>query len=174
MQAALQAWDKQGRYVFSRRELAKFFPQDSAKAFSESLNRHVHHGLIERACRSVYVNQTAASFDGSAIDRIAQILRSGCYNYVSLESALSDYGAISQVPVGRLTVMTTGRSGVYHTPYGTIEFTHTKRSVENILENTAKTKVRPLRVAFKSTAWRDLKRVGRNTHLVDASEVENG
>ncbi|WP_211665206.1 hypothetical protein [Leucothrix arctica] len=31
--------------------------------------------------------------------------------------------------------MTTGRKGTYKTPYGTIEFTHTKRAISNILEN---------------------------------------
>jgi len=47
---------------------------------------------------------------------------------------LSEYGVISQIPLDRLTVMTTGRKGIYKTIYGTIEFTHTKRSVENILD----------------------------------------
>ncbi len=41
-----------------------------------------------------------------------------------LESALSEYGVISQIPIDRLTIMTTGRKGHYKTPYGTIEFTH--------------------------------------------------
>ncbi len=34
----------------------------------------------------------------------------GEYNYVSLESMLSEYGLISQIPIDRLTVMTTGRN----------------------------------------------------------------
>ncbi|AGA32461.1 hypothetical protein TVNIR_0768 [Thioalkalivibrio nitratireducens DSM 14787] len=47
------------------------------------------------------------------------------------------------------------------------EFTHTKRSPADILENT-RLVGRPLRMATPQAAWRDLKRVGRNTHLVDA------
>jgi len=93
-------------------------------------------------------------------------LRRGDYSYVSLESALSEYGAISQIPIDRLTVMTTGRKGEYKTPYGTIEFTHTKRNLQNILQSMRDVG-RPLRLANPMAAWRDLKRTGRNTHLVE-------
>lgn len=174
LQATLREWDKQGKYVFSRRELCKLFRDDAAKTFSEALNRHVRDGLIERACRSVFVNSQATSLDAFTIEHIAKTLRPGCYNYVSLESALSEYGAISQIPIDRITVMTTGRSGSYHTPYGVIEFTHTKRAVDTILEHTIKIEGRPLRMATKEAAWRDLKRVGRNTDLVNLEEVKNG
>ncbi len=174
LQTILKQRDQQGKYVFSKHELTKLFPKDEAKTLTEAINRHVRDGLIERACRSVYVNIDANSFDRFTIERIAIALRSGYYNYISLESALSEYGVISQIPMDRLTVMTTGRSRVYQTHYGTIEFTHTKRSVEDILKNTVKIQARPLRIATKQSAWRDLKRVGRNTNLVDSNEVGNG
>ena len=79
---------------------------------------------------------------------------------------MADYSAISQIPVDRLTVMTTGRSAEYKTPFGTIEFTHTKRSPMDILDNTRQVGW-VLRLATKEAAFRDLKRVGRNTHLVN-------
>ena len=174
LQQTLKDWDKkEGRYVFRKHELVKLFPDDNAKAFSEAISRHVRDGLIIRACYGVYVNSDAVSFDRFTIEHIAIALRAGHYNYISLESILSEYGAISQIPIDRLTIMTTGRSGAYQTPYGVIEFTHTQRSIEDILTNTSKIKERPLRVATKRTAWRDLKRVGRNIHLVDLSEIEN-
>jgi hypothetical protein len=90
----------------------------------------------------------------------------GFYNYISLESALSEAGAISQIPLDRLTVMTTGRKGEYRTPYGVIEFTHTKRPEMEILDHVYSAG-RPLKMATLTTALRDLKRVGRNTHLLD-------
>jgi len=62
--------------------------------------------------------------------------------------------------------MTTGSKGEYKTLYGVIEFTHTKRSITDILNHIVQT-TRPLRMALKTTALRDLKRVGRNNHLVD-------
>lgn len=61
----------------------------------------------------------------------------------------------------------TGRKGEYRMPHGVIEFTHTCRPVLDILEHTFFSHDRPLRITSAATAWRDLKRVGRNTHLVD-------
>ncbi len=112
----------------------------------------------------------AHSRDSHAIEHVARALRRGEYNYVSLESALSEYGVISQIPVDRLTVMTTGRKGVYGTPVGTIEFVHTKRKLSAILAGVVDVQ-RPLRLATAQTAWRDLKRVGRNTHLVNEGKL---
>ncbi|WP_249977863.1 hypothetical protein [Vreelandella olivaria] len=85
---------------------------------------------------------------------------------MSHESVLSEYGAISQIPVERLTIMTTGRKGVYRKPYGTIEYTHTRRPVSELMARM-KDIGRPLKIATPEAAWADLKRVGRNTHLVD-------
>jgi hypothetical protein len=110
--------------------------------------------------------------DSHTVEQIAKTLRRGEYNYVSLESALSEYGAISQIPIDRLTVMTTGRKGTYQTPYGIIEFTHTKRPVRDIVQHIRDIK-RPLRIATAQTAWRDLKRVGRNTHLVNQETLQD-
>lgn len=174
LQKACKAWDKQHRYLFSRADFAKLFPAENAKSISESLNRFVKKGLLQRVCRSVYMNPDAHSVDPHTLERIVTKLRPGSYNYISLESALSEYGAISQIPLDRLTVMTTGRSGLIETAFGVIEFTHTKRSIPDILENSIKIEGRQLRVASKQTAWRDLKRVGRNIHLVDLNEVDHG
>ncbi len=158
--------DKKGRYVFNLYDLSKMFPDDNPKTLHEGLNRLVKSGLLSRACRGIYVNENAQSFNSYVIEQIAKSLRPGEYNYVSLESALSEYGLISQIPIDRLTVMTTGRSKTYKTPYGTIEFTHTKRSANDIIDGIQSVPGRPLRIASKATALRDLKRTGRNVHLL--------
>ncbi|MFI4957153.1 MAG: type IV toxin-antitoxin system AbiEi family antitoxin [Gammaproteobacteria bacterium] len=163
----LRTWDQQGKYVFTHGDLRKLFLGDKDKAFNEGLARLVKAGLLIRACRGVYVNPYALSQDSHTIEHIAKALRRGEFNYVSLESVLSECGAISQILLDRLTVMTTGREGTYLTPYGTIEFTHTRRSTADILEGMHSVPHRPLRVASKETAWRDLKRVGRNINMVD-------
>ncbi len=168
----LRHWDSKGRYVFTRRELARLFPSDGPRTFGEGLNRLVKSGLLVRACRGVFANPHAQSFDSYAAERIARALRPGEYNYVSLESMLSEYGAISQIPVDRLTVMTTGRKGTYRTPYGVIEFTHTARPARDIIGQIKQVNGRPLRIASKAAAWRDLKRVGRNVQMVDREIVE--
>ena len=163
----LNELDKKGRYVFLHRDLAKIFHEDSPRSLADSLARLVKQGILERVARGVYLYALSAHKNtADTLDLIAIALRRGEYNYVSLESALSSYGVISQIPIDRLTVMTTGVKGEYKTPYGVIEFTHTKRGIENILDSIIHAG-RPLRVASKHAALRDLKRVGRNTHLVD-------
>lgn len=92
-------------------------------------------------------------------------------NYISLESALSLHGIISQIPIDHLTVMTTGRKKLLETPWGTIEFTHTARKIEDLIDGTVPTDG-PLRLARPETALRDLRRVGRNTHLIQEGEVD--
>ena len=167
----LREQDRQGKYIFTNRDLSKLFPEDSFKTFNEGLKRLVKSGILKRACRNIYVNEDARQFDSYAIEHIAKTLRRGEYNYISLESMLSEYGIISQIPIDRITVMTTGRKGIYNTVYGVIEFTHTKRTVKDILNNTTKSHERPLRMATKQAALRDLKRVGRNINLVQMDEL---
>lgn len=165
-------WDKQGRYVFTLADLNKIFAEDSPKTLQAGLNRLVKDGLLSRPVRGVYVFNFAHSQDSYTIEHIARALRRGEYNYVSLESALSEYGIISQIPIDRLTVMTTGRKGTYATPFGTIEFTHTKRQQQDILAGMVQTN-RPLKIATPEYALRDLKRVGRNVHLVNEKALLN-
>src|SRR5262245_49263116 len=122
-------FDRNGRFVFCKRDFFKMFPEDNQKTLEEGLIRLVKAGILVRACRGIYVNDDAQCKNSYVIEHIAKALRRGEYSYVSLESILSEYGVISQIPIDRLTVMTTGRKGIYQTPYGVIEFTHTKRSV---------------------------------------------
>lgn|SRR5690554_2873812 len=162
----LLEYDKRGRCVFTKSDLAKIFHQDNERALRAGIKRLQDDGLLTRIINGVYLFNLAQSKGSDTLEQIAKTIRRGEYNYISLESALSDFGVISQIPVDRLTVMTTGRSDEFKTPLGTIEFTHTKRDPMDIIENT-RLVGRPLRLATKQTAYRDLKRVGRNTHLVN-------
>ncbi|QWL04425.1 type IV toxin-antitoxin system AbiEi family antitoxin, partial [Shewanella indica] len=161
----LHRFDLQGIYVYTKGNLRRVFFDDTQEAFKQSLSRLIKQGILERPCRGVYLFALSRR-DSYAVEHIACALRRGEYNYVSLESALSEYGVISQIPISYLTVMTTGRKGIFKTPYGTIEFTHTKRDDMDILYNTIKVQQRPLRMATQATALRDLKRVGRNLHML--------
>ncbi len=162
----LTEYDKKGRYIFTNSDLTKIFHEDSKRAIRAGIQRLVESNILTRACNGVYVNALSQNKGCNLLEQLAKTIRRGEYNYLSLESALSEYGAISQILVDRLTVMTTGRKGEYKTPFGTIEFTHTKRSIIEILDSTEVIE-RPLRLASKKAAYRDLKRVGRNTHLVE-------
>lgn len=171
---ALRDVDRHGVYVFSKGDLEKLFPEEQEKAFEKSLQRLVADGILERVCKGVYLNPLAASKAAYAIEDIALVLRRGSFSYVSLESVLSEYGVISQVPLRRMTVMTTGAKGVIDTPYGTIEFTHTKRRPSELIQRTIAVKNRPMRIACKAAAVQDLLRVGRNVGMIKQAETGDG
>lgn len=159
--------DTHGHYVFHVNDLRRWFIDEPLKTFRNALARHVKLGFLAHPCRSVYVNVNAHSKDAYILEHIAKVLRKGEYTYISLESLLSEAGVISQVPMQHLTVMTTGRSQTFKTPYGVIEMTHTQRSIPDILQNIVKAQGRPLRLAKIPAAYRDLKMVGRNLHMID-------
>lgn len=163
----LAALDRVGVYVLSKGDLAKAFPNEKEKAFEKSLQRLVSDGILQRVAKGVYVSTMAKSKKGRVIEDIASVLRRGHFSYVTRESILSEYGVISQVPVSRITLMTTGASGLYETPYGTIEFTHTKRRPVELIARTLSVKGRPLRIATRQAAVADLMRAGRNTNMID-------
>jgi predicted transcriptional regulator of viral defense system len=167
----LAALDRLGVYVLSKSDLAKAFPDEKEKAFEKSLQRLVSDKILERVARGIYVNTMAKSKRGQVIEDIAAVLRRGYFSYVTRESMLSEYGVISQVPVSRITLMTTGANGVYETPYGTVEFTHTKRRPAELIQRTITIKGRPLRVATKRAAVADLMRAGRNIGMIDLEEL---
>ncbi len=166
----LSDFDRKRRSVFTTRDLAKIFPEDTPRALKAGLARLVEANILSRILKGVYRFTLSHAGRGDTLEQIAVTLRRGEYSYISLESALSEYGAISQIPIDRLTIMTTGRKGEYQTSFGVLEFTHTQRSVADILDSTVD-RGRPLKIATRQAAYRDLKRVGRNTHLVDEDLV---
>ena len=163
---ALRILDRRGIYVLTKGDIEKLFPEEAEKTLEKSLQRLVRDGILDRVTKGVYLNPMATSRKSNVVEDIAVALRRGFFSYISLESMLSEYGVISQVPTRRLTVMTTGAKGSYDTPYGTIEFTHTKRRPADIVKRTLYVNTRPLRIASQAAALRDLLRTGRNTEMI--------
>ena len=170
LMAKLISMDLLGKFVFTMGDIKLWFNDESEKTIKSSLKRHVQANILQNPCRGIYLYTQAKSRDGYVLEHIAKTLRRGEYSYVSLESALSEASVISQIPLDTLTIMTTGRSQTYHTPYGTIEFTHTKKTIPNILAGVYSVAKRPLRVATIATAVQDLKHAKRNTDLIDLEE----
>jgi hypothetical protein len=169
---SLMNLERRGVFVLTKKDIGKLFPLEDEKSMEKSLQRMVKDGLLIKAARGIYINALVASSHKSwMLENIAKALRPGKLSYVSLESMLSEHGVISQIPLSRLTVMTTGAGGIHDTPYGTIEFTHTKRSIPEILDRTIFIKDRPLRIAKKQAAVTDLLRVGRNIDMIDYEEL---
>ena len=147
--------------------LRTLFPDDDDHAFHAGLRRLSHIGLLERIARGLYLNRAAPHLGTAGIGAVAQHLRPNDLVYLSGESALAEVGSISQVPM-RAVVATTGTRGTYSTPYGDLEFTHTSRSVAEILRRTTYDERWGMRFAEPRLAHEDLRRLRRNLRLVDA------
>ncbi|MCY0853253.1 type IV toxin-antitoxin system AbiEi family antitoxin [Cupriavidus sp. D39] len=169
--AAMDRWDKAGIWAFSSSTLSLLFPEDS-RTMLKALARHQQAGLIERIARGLYVNPRARSLPQNLLSALVPFMRPWDFSYLSLESALSEAGWISQIP-SRLTLMTTGRSQTFKTPYGTLEFVHTSQTPDKLRDEMVFDSRRELYVATPSRALRDLKRVGRNLDLVMNMEYVN-
>jgi len=167
---ALVSWDMQGRHVFRKRDLQMVF-SESGQTLDQTLARLVKAAVLERAAYGIYVFAMSRHIGSSTIEHIARNLRRGEITFESLESALSQWGVISQIPIDRITLMTTGRSGEYKTPYGVIELTHTKASVAEIAANIVERDGHALPLATKEYAYKNLCSVRRNLHLVDKEEL---
>lgn len=153
--------------LLDTRSLRTLFPEDDDDAFHAGLRRLVGIGLLERIARGTYLNRAAPHLGAAGVGAVAQHLRPDHLVYLSGESVLAEVGSISQVPM-RAIIATTGTRGTYSTPYGDIEFTHTSRSVAEILRRTTYDERWGMRVAEPRLAYEDLQRLRRNLHLVDA------
>ncbi|MDR3019330.1 MAG: hypothetical protein LBU66_00320 [Treponema sp.] len=120
-------------YLFSVSDFSALFPQKTSTALLVLLGRAVKNGFLEKICRGYYIYHKAAYPKDLVLFHLAARLRADYFCYLSLESVLSEDGIISQVPLGCITLMTTGRSGIINCGrFGRIEFTHTKKSPEDI------------------------------------------
>ena len=156
---------KENTPIFSLADLALML-SDNKKHISVILHRACKEGVMEKVANGYYISTLTPPDATIAIYAIAQKMREHYLSYISLESQLSYTGNISQIPIDRLTMMTTGRKGIFKTTYGTIEFTHTKRhplDIANDLYFDQKCKVWR---ATPERAYRDLLSVNRNIDMV--------
>ena len=172
VQRVLSELDKDGRYVYTVRDLALLFDEDGIK-LKKTLARTTRSGLLIHAAHGVYVYAYSRHLGPYTIEAVARALRRGEYCYVSFESALSAYGVISQIPIDRLTVATSGRSAEYVTPFGVIEFTHTERDPLGYVGQLLERPPHPLPIADRRLALRNLSDVRRSLDLVDLETMED-
>lgn len=159
----LENYDRQGHTVWSLSGLLVVFRETPA-TFRKTLERLCANGLLVRVSKGVYVFMRTARDRRTVFGELIAELRKGEYCFESLDSAASEWGIVPQTPLGMITVVTTGRSGVFDTPFGTVEFVHTVAPIDEILENVV------MRDDFIPLATRNytihgLRRCGRTTAL---------
>lgn len=169
----LRYFDRQHDYwLYSLPELALIFPNEEPQQLKNSLVRQCRAGNLLKVGGGLYAWPDARSTPMYRLEHLINRLRPRELSYISLESALSMHGWISQIPLATLTVMTTGRSYLQQTAYGLIEWTHTEQSDATILNATVWDPMRGCLIAKPSLAHRDLKRVSRNLELVTPQSDE--
>ncbi|MFT3741691.1 MAG: type IV toxin-antitoxin system AbiEi family antitoxin domain-containing protein [Gammaproteobacteria bacterium] len=155
-------------YLFTLNDLRALLPHSSISAFKTLLSRGVKEGYFIRVCRGLYLYKRMIPASGLILFHAATRLRANDFNYISLETVLSDAGIISQQPINWITVMSSGRSNQINCgQFGTIEFIHTQQKPDEIRE--------ALHYDFRCKLWRasvkqalrDMKITKRDTDLID-------
>ncbi|NOX25382.1 MAG: hypothetical protein GXP59_04595 [Deltaproteobacteria bacterium] len=161
-------------YLFSFADLKAALPDHSRSAFKALMFRAVKDGLLKRVCRGLYLYPGANYAGGLELFHAAAKLRAGAFNYISLETALSDAGVISQIPINWITLMSSGRSNIVDChEYGHIEFIHTKKRPTNLSQDISYDPISHLWRASVDLAIRDMRSTKRSTmDLIDWSEVK--
>lgn len=155
-------------YLFLSKDLRPLFPEFSEGAFKVLLSRAVALGLLVRLCRGLYLYPKAQPQDGLLLYHAAAILRANTFNYISLETVLSDAGVISQVPLNWITLMSSGRSNkISCGKFGMIEFVHTTQKPLDLTDLLTYDHRCGLWRASISLALRDMKATRRNCDLID-------
>jgi hypothetical protein len=158
-------------YLFTQQNLGVLFSEDG-ETLRSTLKRLAANKILTKVASNLYAGSRISESQQDVLSMVAARLRAGEANYLSMESVLCNHSIISQQMLDRITVMTSGRSGEFKTPYGVVEFTHTKRDPIEILKSTQTSPRYAIRIASPQVAYRDLKRVGRNLEMVDLEELE--
>ena len=155
-------------YLFSLRDLSAAIPEQSLASFKALIGRAEKNGLLKRICRGLYLYPKVNYPSGLVLYHAAARLRAHEFNYISLESALSDAGVISQIPMNWVTLMSSGRSHIVDCgTFGHIEFIHTKKSLDRVASQLSYDPCCRLWRAFVALALKDMALTRRNTDLVN-------
>lgn len=156
--------------LFTPHDLRALVPDLSEGAFKTLLSRAVQEGYLARVCRGLYLYERGAPLGGLLLFHAAARLRADGFNYISLETALSDAGVISQVPIHWISVMSSGRSSVIDCGRrGTIEFVHTRQRPDELVSQLHYDARCRLWRASVHQALRDMRATRRSLDLIDWS-----
>lgn len=155
-------------YLFSLYDLRALYPDLSNEAFKALLSRAVRGMYLTRVCKGLYTHKAVIPADGLFLFHVAAYLRSDKFNYISLETVLSEVGIISQIPINWLVLMSSGRSNtICCGEFGKIEFVHTKKKPIDVIDHLSYDSNCHLWRANVTLALRDMKATHRNCDLIN-------
>ena len=159
-------------YLFALSDLRAAVPDISDTAFRNLLSRAVRSGLLARVCRGLYLH--GADYPrGLVLFHAAARLRADAFNYLSLETVLSDAGVISQIPINWITLMSSSRSSVIRCgDWGTIEYVHTDKPPDAIEDQLQYDRRYGLWRATVALAMQDMRATRRSLDLIDKDALD--
>lgn len=153
-------------YLFSAQDLQGAIPEQ--RDWAVLLCRAGKSGLLKRVCRGLYLFPRADYPRGRILFHAAARLRADEFNYISLETALSDAGVISQIPINWITMMSSGRNNTIRCgDFGRIEFVHTVRRPDSVADQLTYDSDCRLWRASATLALRDMRATRRPLDLID-------
>ena len=156
------------RRVYALQDLKALIPEHGSGACKSVVTRLEKRGDLTRVCRGIYMLPDSSLRGNDLLGHVAARLRAGYFNYLSLETVLSEAGVISQIPLSRITLMSSGRSSVISCgKQGDIEFVHTSKKVANLAADLTYDPRFQLWRASVKLALRDIKHTRRDTGLVN-------
>lgn len=162
----------EGQTLFTLADLRATLPEHSVGAFRAVVMRAEREGLLRRVCRGLYRYPAAGSSDGLLLYHAAARLRAGAFNYISLESVLSDAGVISQIPMNHVTLMSSARTATLSCgEFGSIECVHTKKRPAELADQLVYDARCHLWRASVALALRDMTAARRNLDLVQQEVI---
>lgn len=161
------------RYLFTPADMRALVADISDEAYRALLSRAGKSGKLERVCRGLYIYHPAKPVPGRLLFHAAARLRVHEFNYISLETALSDSGIISQIPMNWITLMSSGRSSIINCGHwGNIEFIHTSQKPAELVQHLHYDSPCRLWRASTHLALRDMRMTRRNLDLINWSLVD--
>ncbi|MDX9802178.1 MAG: hypothetical protein RBT69_12680 [Spirochaetia bacterium] len=173
LQKILETLTDDKHFLFSISDFEAVFPELQYNALKTLLSRAEKSSLIKRVCRGVYLYNKNFQSDNLILYHTAVKLRSRYFNYISLETALSDAGIISQLPINWITIMSSGRKQTVSCGnFGTIEFVHTKKKPKTLADKLTYDIRCGIWRASVELAIQDMRDTRRSMDLIDWSAVD--
>jgi predicted transcriptional regulator of viral defense system len=153
--------------LYTLSDLRSVLPDLSTGAFKTLLSRAEKKKILKRICRGLYIYPSRYQSKGLVLFHAAARLRAHEFNYISLETALSDAGVISQIPLQWITLMSSARTQTINcADYGHIEFIHTNKKPAYLSNKLSYDTQCKLWRADISLAIEDMKHTRRNLDLI--------
>lgn len=142
-------------------------------SYTDEQKRRAVDMIEERVAHDAYLYLLSHPNGCDLLGHIAAFLRPGGATYESLESAASQWGFISQIPLGRISCVTTGAEGLVDTRFGAIEFVHTDDDLDAVKRGIIDRMPRNrLPIATEERCLHDLVSRKRSLELIDWDEVD--